>query len=178
MDDDLRRDLIDWWTSTKYLYARILSMRSGKETWQNARFILPSGMEWRFSWTMNTRALWDSVMPQRLHFCEQYDTVGVAWKMWLAIWDKFPLIAAHLRPGCDWAHKCVYADQYKLSELFGCLFKSCGRYKVDDSLYATFNESSTSIEEMEELLHMKIPRPDDWGKLVDVALAKDWKYFK
>lgn len=180
MSPALRDRLTRWWFNTKYLYDAILSMKEGKETWQNARFILPMGMEWRFTWTMNTRALWDSIMPQRLSFCEQFDTVTTVWLMWHRIHEKFPLLAAHLRPACDWAHKCTYADKYKLSEFFGCLFKPCPRYihTVEEGMYATFNESSTDEREIAKLLGLEIPAADQWPMLVELGIKEDRHFFE
>jgi len=172
------KDIKKWWKMTKDLYEKIVI--EGQETWQNARYILPMGVEWRFTWCLNYRGLQD-MMAQRLAFCEQWDTVATAWAMWYEVWKKFPLLAVFLRPGCDWAKRCTYAKAYSLSELFGCLFKPCGRWPCPgrNYEYATFNESSTSAEEIEEWLGFHIPRPDEWEEIyLPDAIEKDHKYFE
>jgi len=169
-------DIVWWWKQTKDLYQKMVL--DGKENWQTARSVLPMSMEWRFTWCLNYRGLQD-MCSQRLAFCEQWDTVGAAWTMRHEVEKKFPLLAAFLRPRCDWAKRCVYSQNYSLSELFGCLFAPCGRWpKPKDYIYATFNEACTEIEELEEDLGFHIPRPNEWDKIVEEAIEKDRKYFE
>lgn len=164
-----------WWVATKDLYEKIV--RDGKESWQTARFILPMGMEWRWSWTMNYRALRDMLL-QRMCFAEQHDTVALAWKMWTVLWEKFPLLASYIVPRCDKAGKCLYSQIYSLAEYFGNLFKPCGRNPAPENPYAIFNEASTSREEILGITWgVKIPEPQDWPKLQEEAAKIDWKYF-
>jgi len=165
-----------WWTTTKSLYSFLVD--EGQENWQNARFLLPMGMEWRFTWCLNFRGLQD-MCSQRLCFHEQYDTVATAWLMRHEVEKKFPLLAAFLRPACDWAKKCLYSQVYSLSELFSCLFAPCGRWPTKrDYVYATFNESCTTPEELEEDLGIHIPRPDEWDEIVKEAMEKDMHFFE
>lgn len=115
---------------------------------------------------------------QRLAFCEQWDTVAVAWKIRDCVEARFPLLGAFLRPRCDYAGKCVYSQVYSLSELFSCLFKPCGRWPSTGEEYATFNESCTSQAEIEELLNMTLPGPKDWDQVVQTAISDDMRYFE
>jgi len=147
-------------------------------SWQAARFILPMGTCHRWVMTVNYRALQD-MMWQRLKFCEQFDTVGTAWLMRERIKEKFPLLAAFLRPGCDFVGKCQYHETYSLSELFGCLFAPCGRHPTkEEYTYATFNEACSNIKEIEEDLSIKIPRPRDWDQEVKDGIEKDKKFLE
>ncbi len=166
-----------WWKETKDAYAYLVA--PGQHNWQNARAVLPMSMEWRFTWCLNFRGMQDVCM-QRLVFCEQWDTVGAAWAMREAIKEKFPLLAAFLRPGCDWAGKCTYSQTYSLSELFGCLFAPCGRHKRPDDAYtyATFNESCTDVNEIQGDLGINIPEPADWEDIVTLAIEKDREFFE
>jgi intein/homing endonuclease len=95
--------------------------------------------------------------------CEMEDTVATAWLMKKAVDEEFPLLGNYLRPGCDYAGKCQYHRSYTLSELFGCLFKECGRNPCPDSNdYAEFNEVCTNYKDLEEQLGIHIVRPDEW----------------
>jgi hypothetical protein len=97
------------------------TVRQRKESWQSARFILPMGTV--HSWVVNVNYLaLQSMMAQRMKFCEQFDLVGTAWLMAQEVSKKYPLLGAFLRPGCDFAGKCQYHSNYNLSELFGALF--------------------------------------------------------
>ena len=169
-------DIEKWWKMTKDLYEKIVT--SGQNTWQCARFILPHGMEWRFTWCLNYRGLQD-MMSQRLPFHEQFDTVATAWLMWKRLHEKFPLLAAFCRPVCDWVRRCVYSKAYSMSELFSCLFKPCGRWPTGaDYTYAEFNDACTHITELERELGFHIPRPREWDNIVIEAVKKDMKYFE
>jgi hypothetical protein len=152
-------------------------VQDGKESWQTARFIMPMGVEWRFTWTMNYRSL-QNMLSKRMCFSEQFDTVGVAWKIWHELHKEFPLLAAYCRPSCDRARRCLYSEAYSLSELFGNLFLPCGRWPCKEKPYAIFNEASTTREEIMELTGLYIPKPEEWDKIVKEAVKKDSKYFK
>ena len=170
------RKIERWWKATKDLYEEIVS--KGKESWQTARFVLPSGMEWRFTWTMNYRAF-QQMVAKRMCFAEQHDTVAVAWMMWNEMWKKWPLLAAYARPACDRAGRCLYSQRYTLAEMFGNLFLPCGRHKVEHKPLALFNEVSCSREELLDILPegVMIPEPGDWEKLVEEARRRDMKWF-
>jgi len=168
------RQIQVWWTTTKTLYQDITG--GGFDySWESGRFVLPMGMTWRFSWTMNYRSL-KEVMAQRLGFHEQADTVAVAWLMREAVKERFPLLAAFLRPACDWAHRCIYHKTYSLSELFGCLFGECGRWPVEYH-YSTWPQPCCTQRDLEADLGFNIPLPKDWDKEVEEAMEKDARYF-
>ena len=170
-DSELRK----WWKDTKDLYEKMVG--EGKESWQSARFILPSGMEWRWTMGMNYRAFRDS-LAQRFCFCEQGDTVALAWLLWKSMYDLFPLLAAYTIPTCDKLNKCLYSKTYTLGEMFSNLFLPCGRHPTPVSEYCIFNDTSTSAEEVSELLGFKVPEPDEWEEIQKKAWEKDAKYFE
>jgi len=162
-----------WWKDTKDLYDFLIT--EGRENWQNARAIMPMGTCWRFVWSMNYRALKD-MCGKRMCFAEQSDTVATSWLIREEIKKKFPFLAAYLRPFCDFSRKCLYQQAYSLSEAFGVLFKPCGRWPVDAKYeVATFNYSSTSKEELEKQLRIKIPNADDY---IEEPSKKDMRYFE
>jgi thymidylate synthase ThyX len=163
-----------WW-QTKNLYEKMI--KKGNQNWQNARAIMPMGIEWRFTMSGNFRAFQD-FCAQRLAFHEQADTVAVAWLVRQRILEKFPLLAAYLRPQCDFAHKCLYSKSYSISECFGCLFKACGRYpSAETDEYHTWNTSCTTPEKLETQLGIHIPKPEEWESIVANAKALDWRQF-
>jgi len=175
-DKKLMRKIKKWWKLTKDLYSEMVNQ--GRQSWQNARFILPMGTCWRFTWSMNYRALKD-LLAKRLMACEQWDTVATAWLIRKAVEEKFPLLAAYLRPACDYAKKCVYHRLYSLSQAFGCLFKPCGRWPPGEEIIATFpNEAAADYKIIEKQLNIKIPEPDEWDKIVNEALIKDRRFFE
>jgi len=167
-------DIETWWRLTKDLYQKIVQV--GKESWQTGRFLLPMGVEWRFTWTLNYRAL-QSMLAKRLCFSEQFDTVAVAWKIWDELRLTFPLLAAYCLPACDKAHRCLYSEAYSLSELFGNLFLPCGRWPSTEKPYAIFNEASTTKEEIMKITGICIPKPEDWSFILEEARRKDRRFF-
>lgn len=97
--------------------------------------------------------------------CEMEDTCATAWLMREAIKKEFPLLASYLRPRCDNVHQCQYHKSYTMSEMFGCLFKECGRNPCSASDgYAEFNETCTDRNLLIEQLHIDIPTPQNWVK--------------
>ncbi|MDF2615468.1 MAG: Thymidylate synthase complementing protein [Sedimentibacter sp.] len=146
----------------KQLYADIVDV--GKGSWQAARSVLPLYVVYGFSMGINFQAL-RSLCSSRMKFCEMEDTVAVAWLLAKAVSEKFPLLGSYLRPGCDWSGKCQYHKAYSLSEMFGCLFKECGRNECTDTNdYAEFNETCTNYRDLEEQLGIHITRPNEWPK--------------
>lgn len=106
-----------------------------------------------------------STIGHLVHNCEMEDTCATAWLMREAIKKEFPLLASYLRPGCDNAHQCQYHKSYTMSEMFGCLFKECGRNPCSASDgYAEFNETCTDRNLLIEQLHIDIPTPTEWVK--------------
>ncbi|MDD5510701.1 MAG: FAD-dependent thymidylate synthase [Dehalococcoidales bacterium] len=161
---------------TKDLYEKMI--KEGNHNWQNARAIMPMGVEWRFTMSGNYRAFQD-FCSQRLSFHEQADTVAVAWLIRQRIKDMFPLLGAYMRPACDFSKKCLYAKSYSISECFGCLFKSCGRWpRTDEYEYATWNTSCTTPERLRAQLGVDIPNPDEWDEVVQRAKQSDRRWFQ
>ncbi len=144
----------------KQTYADIVDV--GKGSWQAARCVLPLYVVYGFSFSINFMAL-RNMCSTRMKFCEMEDTVAIAWQTARAVSEAYPLLGSFLRPGCDWAGKCQYHKSYTLSEMFGCLFKECGRNSCPDSNdYAEFNETCTNYKDLEEQLGIHITRPDEW----------------
>lgn len=129
---------------------------------------MPMGMTHNYKFAANIGVL-KSYIAQRTQACEQADTVAVAICIWNEVWDRFPLIASHLRPGCDFAKKCTYHQASTLSEMFSALFAGCGRWP-DPVPYATFNKSCSSYKEIIEQLNeggesrrlVHFPEPSAW----------------
>jgi len=160
----------------KDFYEDIIAKK--KANWQVGRTVLSQHLVYKWVATYNYAAL-QNLAATRLTFCEQEDTVATAWLIWKEMWKKYPLLAAFMRPKCDWAGMCLYQKAYSLSELFGCLFKPCGRnpYKGDYE-YAEFNEACTSRDELQADIGVKIPEPDQWDDLVIEAVKMEWNKFK
>jgi len=158
MDRNTKQEVINYILAGKELYTRIL--KNGKGSYQSARAILPMGMTHNYKYAANLQAI-KGYMAQRLQACEQEDTVFVAISIRKAIEEKFPLIASHLKPGCDYAKKCTYHQSYTLSEMFGCLFEGCGRWP-DNNGYSTFNGSCSDYKTMAEQGGIRLPNHDEW----------------
>jgi len=146
-------------------YAKMID--GGKASWQAARCILPMNVCYGWTMSINYKSLQD-FCAKRLKFCEQEDTCATAWMIRHTLGKKFPLLADYLRPGCDFAQKCQYHEIYSLSEIFGCLFRECGRWPVnapgigeDAEAYsaAQFNEACSDRSVIEEQLGIDIPDP-------------------
>jgi thymidylate synthase ThyX len=132
-------------------------VEKGKSSWQDARAHLPISALHNFSMAMNYMAL-RGFCNKRLKFCEQADTVAVAWLIREEMLKSFPLMGSYLRPSCDNKGICEYHNDYAMSEAFGCLFKECGRNKclaIDE--YASFNFSCSDKQVIETQLNLYIP---------------------
>jgi len=104
---------------------------------------------------------WDSLRGQmfrRLKFCEEEFIVGLHWllKTELLLKTKYWENIKGFLPGCDIKEECDYSTDYYLSNMFGCLFASCGRWPAGTD-YATFNKSCTNLSDLEEQLNLVIP---------------------
>ena len=132
-------------------------VNKGQSSWQDARAHLPISAFHNFSMAMNYMAL-RNFCNKRLKFCEQADTVAVAWLVRERVKEKFPLLGSYLRPSCDWKKVCEYHQEYAMSEAFGCLFKECGRNKcLATDNYATFNLSCSDKDIIARQLDIVIP---------------------
>lgn len=154
----------------KLLYHKLITKE--RSSWQSARCILPMGMTHHFYITMNYLSF-QQQCAKRLAFCEQPDTVAAFWLMRKELGTLFPVLAAYCRPACDLAKKCVYHQQYSLSELFSCLFRSCGRWPVTYRKSSYFDYPSCTREEIEKDLGIEIPTPEGWEELTRKAWQED-----
>lgn len=138
-----------------------LMLKSGKgNSYQAARSIMTMNWTHNYKHTINFMAL-KGYMARRLVASEQEDTVATAISIWDQINKKFPMLANQLRPKCDWAGKCL-CHQGDGGELFGALFKGCGRFPESESEYATFNFACTDYKTLDEQLNIHLPNPDEW----------------
>ena len=169
-DEFTRKAFIEVCKTAKTFYHDLVNR--GISNWQDARAALPISACHNFSHAMNYMAL-RNFMGKRLKFCEQADTVAVAWLMRERIIDKFPLLGSYLRPACDGSGICGYHQEYAMSEAFGCLFKECGRNKcLATDEYATFNKSCTDKDTLIEQLEIKIPNADEDKPVTEVGNLK------
>lgn len=165
---DFKRDML----RMKRGYSRLI--KEGRRSWQDARSELPMSAAHRFCLNINYASL-SNMCSNRLKFCEQGDTVVIAWKLKQELAKSYALLAEALRPGCDFARRCTYHESYSLSEAFGCLFKGCGRWP-DPYEYAEFNEASADVNDVESWLGDLIPAGDapiEWKR----ALEQDIDFF-
>lgn len=146
----------------KDVYSDIVDLGMG--SWQAARSALPLYVAYGYSSNYNYAAL-KNFSANRMKFCEMEDTCAIAWLQQKEVSKVFPLLGSYLRPGCDFSGKCQYHTEYAMSEMFGCLFKECGRNRCDAvNEYAEFNETCTNYKDLEEQLKVHITRPDEWPK--------------
>jgi len=164
-DQKLYNDVIAHIANFKDLYQRIL--KTGWGSFQTARCLFPLGATHNYRFASNLGAL-KGYMAQRLKACEQADTCYTAICIWNEIYDRFPLIADHLRPHCDVISRCDYHSASSLSELFSALFAGCGRHP-DPVPYATFNKSCSSYEQMEKEGGKRIPGPGEWKNYTEYS---------
>ena len=170
-DMESRDNFVDVCKVAKNEYHRLV--KKGQSSWQDARALLPISALHNFSMAINYMAL-RNFCGKRLKFCEQADTVAVAWLMRQEILYKFPLLGSYLRPACDWKGICEYHQANEMSEAFGCLFKECGRNKclaIDN--YATFNFACSDKDKIAKQLGIYIPNikeempVDNYSALLD-----------
>lgn len=162
----------------KNIYNNIIT--TGQSSWQIARAVLPMCYHHSYHFSMNYLAL-QSQCKRRMQFCEEEFIVGLHWLLKEKVKNKFPLLSEHLKPGCDYAKTCTYAKSYSLSNAFGCLFASCGRWKSGTE-YATFNKSCTDKAILEKQLNIKINNPEDYITYTEndynILDSKDKKLFE
>lgn len=95
-------------------------------------------------------------MSRRLKFCEEEFIVGVHWKLRFKLINQAGYSEGMFAPHCDRIRKCDYSSADYLSNMFGCLFASCGRWPAETN-YATFNKSCTDKAELSRQLGIEIP---------------------
>lgn len=143
----------------KKVYYQILKTGEGN-SFQAARCIMPMGWTHNYKYTTNFEAL-KGYMARRLVASEQEDTVATAIMIWNQINQKFPMLANRLRPKCDWAKRCL-CHQGDGGDMFGALFKGCGRFPDTEGDYATFNFACTDYPTLDEQLGIHLPSPTEW----------------
>ncbi len=154
-DKELYSDFQETCLLAKKNYYKLVN--KGQSNWQDARAHLPISALHNFSMAMNYMTL-RSFCGNRLKFCEQADTVAVAWLIRERVKQQFPMLGRYLRPACDWSGICQYHQANEMSEAFGCLFKECGRNKcLATDNYATFNYACSDKDKISEQLGIKIP---------------------
>lgn len=153
-------NLVSHFTFTKDLYSDIVDM--GRGSWQAARTVLPLYVCYGYSVSYHFATL-ANVCKNRMKFCEMEDTVATAWLMQKEVAKVFPLLGSYLRPGCDFTGKCQYHKMYSMSEVFGCLFKECGRNPCNaNNDYAEFNQTCTNYYDLEQQLNIQITKSNEW----------------
>lgn len=97
-------------------------------------------------------------MNRRLKFCEEEFIVGLHW---LLREKLISIDSKHkdLLPSCDINKVCDYSSADYLSNMFGCLFKGCGRWP-DKSYYTSFNFSCSTREDLNKQLNIEIPKSE------------------
>lgn len=143
----------------KKVYYSMLKTGEGN-SFQAARCIMTMGWTHNYKYSTNFMAL-KGYMAQRLVASEQEDTVATAISIWNEINILFPMLANSLRPKCDWAKKCM-CHQGDGGELFGALFRGCGRFPETEGKYATFNWACTDYPTLEKQLSIHLPYPNEW----------------
>ena len=170
-----KAELAEYFGACKRLYGAIIS--GGTGSWQSARAVLPMCYHHPYYFSQNYLAL-KQQCSRRMMFCEEEFIVGLHWLLRESVAGRFPLLANYLRPACDAAHECLYAKSYSLSNMFGCLFKGCGRWPRGTE-YASWNSSCTDVE---TLVQQGVPvvskwvefREGDYGRLA----AEDKRLFE
>lgn len=156
VNEQKRTEIIKHVLESKKLYQRILT--EGENSFQAARAIFPMNSTHNYKFSVDLLNM-KSYMAQRLTASEQEDTVAVAMHVWNEINKRFPLLANAMRPKCDFAGKCL-CHQSSGDELFGALFKGCGRFLETENNYATFNFACSDYEKLIEQTNVKLPYPD------------------
>lgn len=176
-DEKKREEIISSALWIKKVYYLMLKSGEGN-SFQAARCIMPMGWTHNYKYSTNFEAL-KGYMARRLVASEQEDTVATAIAIWSQIDQKFPMLASRLRPKCDWAKKCL-CHQGDGGDLFGALFKGCGRFPETEGDYATFNFACTDYLTLEKQLSIHLPYPNEWKefeKLEDLD-EKDRQLFE
>ncbi len=158
-DKTKREELISSALWIKKVYYLLLKTGEGN-SFQAARCIMSMGWTHNYKHTVNFEAL-KGYMSRRLVASEQEDTVATAILIWNQINQKFPMLANRLRPKCDWAKRCL-CHQGDGGELFGALFKGCGRFPETEGSYATFNWACTDYPTLEAQTGVHLPYPNEW----------------
>jgi thymidylate synthase ThyX len=162
-DPVLREEFANAALQCKNVYKMIVD--KGKMNWQSARSILPISNTHAFSFSCNFAAL-QGMVSKRAKFCEADATCAFGWLLREEVKKQFPLLSKYLFPSCDLKGKCEYTKSYYLSNCFGCLFRPCGRNKVEGewSDYATINTVCSDREKIANQLKIHIPTAEEIRK--------------
>jgi len=148
IDAHILYSVIKYLERCKEVYAEIIN--ESKESYQIARSLLPLSYHHPFVFTQNLLSLIQQA-KRRMCFGEEEFICGIHWFIrQLFVRMGVKLIADFMRPACDFAGKCLYSKTDG-SELFGNLFRGCGRHKGESS-YAEFNKSCTNASKLENQL--------------------------
>lgn len=148
-------NLYDKMISNKEFMAKILETLEELETIKHNQTLYNNNLMSR-DCSYEVRQSFDSLrgqMSRRLKFCEEEFIVGVHNQLRYQLIEMGCEEAKNWLPDCDRVKKCTYiSDTDYLSNMFGCLFSSCGRWPAKQSDYHSFNHSCTSREELEKQL--------------------------
>jgi len=172
-DEKKREEIISSALWIKKVYYNMLKTGEGN-SFQAARCIMPMGWTHNYKYTTNFMAL-KGYMAQRLVASEQEDTVATAICIWNEINKLFPMLANSLRPKCDWANKCM-CHQGDGGDLFGALFRGCGRFPETEGEYSTFNWSCSDYDTLEKQLNIFLPYPNT--ELWKSKNKRTWKEYE
>lgn len=161
-------------TAAEGVQRQYVELLDDGRSWQDARAVLPMAMMHRFMMNASFTAL-QNICAKRLQFCEQYDTVAVAWHLKKEVTRYYAMLGEALRPGCDFVKRCTYHDVSPLAEMYGAMFRACGRWP-DPHPWYDFNESSTDPSDIESWVGPVVPgdAPFDWSS----AAAADRHWFE
>jgi hypothetical protein len=143
----------------KMTYYALVTKGKGN-SYQAARAAMQMSWTHNYKYSVNFEAM-KGYMSRRLVASEQEDTVATAIMIWNEVNKRFPMLANVLRPKCDWAKRCL-CHQGAGDEIFGALFKGCGRWPETESDYATFNWACTDYKTLDEQLGVHLPGPQEW----------------
>jgi len=177
-DEVKREEFISSALWVKKVYYQMLKSGDNQNSFQAARAIMLMSWTHNYKYTTNFEAL-KGYMARRLVASEQEDTVATAIVMWDQINQKFPMLANRLRPKCDWAKKCL-CHQGDGGDLFGALFRGCGRFPETEGNYATFNWACTDYPTLDKQLDIHLPSPTEWKEYdtIDALEMSDRKLFE
>lgn len=158
-DETKRRIFIKHSLKAKIAYYELVTGGEGN-SYQAARSVFQMSWTHNYKYSTNFEAM-KGYMARRLVASEQEDTVATAIGIWNEVNKRFPLLANSLRPKCDRAKKCL-CHQGGGDEIFGALFKGCGRFPETEGNYATFNFACSNYDELEQQSGIHLPWPNEW----------------
>ena len=158
-DEEKRKIFIKHAIDAKIAYYQLVTGGEGN-SYQAARSVFQMSWTHNYKYSTNFEAL-KGYIARRTVASEQEDTVATAIAIWNEINKLFPLLANTLRPKCDKAKRCL-CHQSGGDEMFGALFKGCGRFPETESNYATFNFACTDYKTLEEQSGIHFPYPNEW----------------